>query len=96
MLATEVFSGPVGCLGGCILGWRTGVGPLIAAAVRTHCNDTLEVGLCSRGMGSVKKGGLLRGSGRRLYHFAPQPRAGGGGGEATGGHAVSQTSFSPD
>ena len=32
----------MGCLGECILGWWTGVGPLMVATVWTRCNNTLR------------------------------------------------------
>ena len=37
VLATQLFSGSMGCLGGCILGSCTSVWPLIIATVRTRC-----------------------------------------------------------
>ena len=37
MLATKLFLGSMGCLGGRILGWCTGVSPLIVATVQTRC-----------------------------------------------------------
>ena len=37
VLGTGPCQGPLGCLGGCIVGWCTGVWPLVVAAVLTPC-----------------------------------------------------------
>ena len=78
VLATPCFSGSMGCLGGCIVGWCTGVRPRIVAAARMRCNNTLkgQWGGAPAPPSGVGWGGVGGWGGWKTFALAPSHKTG--------------------